>query len=392
MSTPGHRCAVVLNGYSRHNTGDWLLLEETVQFARTREPRASVIAIALDADSFHGRTSADRVLPSPVSTTAPLRGLAETVLALLSAGRWGSPALKAIRASDAIYSCGGGFVQFRSPRELVTAGLAHGTQLLAARLWRRPIVMLPQSIGPFEGAGGRAAGRFLLRAFGDIRVRDEASAVRIRALDGALAGRTRVLPDMVFAEPRAAAAPLPARRRIAVVVRNWWFPGAADPQAAQERYLDTVARAITRLQAAGHEVEAVVHSDGPTDRGDDRTATAQLVAALPAPIPVRSVCDAATPELAAERYRDYDLVISVRMHAALLAIREGVAAIAIAYEPKTEEIFGDLGLSDWQLPIDALDEDALVALATGAFPHDAVSERWAQLRSELLVGLGAVAA
>lgn len=394
MRTPTDRVrptAVVINGYSRHNTGDWLLLEESVHYARTREPGAEVVAIALDASSFVGRTAADVVLPSPVSTVAPLRGVAETLLALATAGRYGSPALKAIRAADAIYSVGGGFVQFRSARELLTAGLAHGTQLLAARLWRRPVEMLPQSIGPFEGVIGRSAGRVLLRAFPEIRVRDAASASRIRSLDGALSARTRRLPDMVFAAPRADATTEPERRRIAVVVRNWWFPGADDPEAAQSRYLRVLAHAIERLQLQGHEVEAVVHSDGPTERGDDRTATAQLGALLATPLVVRTVCGAPTPEAAAERYRDYDLVISVRMHAALLAIRAGVAALALEYEPKTAEIFGDLGLADWTMPLDALDADAIVERAEAPFPHRAVAARWAELRGELLAGLGVAA-
>lgn len=384
--------AVVTNGYSRHNTGDWLLLEETVAYARLREPGASVTAVALDAASFAGRTRADRVVPSPVSTSAPLRGLAETAVALVTGGRYGSPALKAIRDADVVYSVAGGFVQFRSARELLTAGLAHGTQLLAARLWRRPIEMLPQSIGPFEGRLGRAAGRSVLRAFPAIRVRDAASAGRIDRLDGGLSARTSVLPDMVFAEPRAAAAvPASDRRRIAVVVRNWWFPGDDDPTAAQTRYLSVLADAITKLRAGGHTVELVVHSDGPTARGDDRTATAQLNRMLGTPLPVHTICDEPTPEAAAERYRDYDLVISVRMHAALLAIRVGVAALALAYEAKTTEIFGYLGLSAWAMPLTALDADEIASRATADFPHDAVDARWAELHGELMQALGVAA-
>jgi polysaccharide pyruvyl transferase WcaK-like protein len=171
--------------------------------------------------------------------------------------------------------------------------------------------------------------------------------------------------------------------RIAIVVRNWWFPGSADPDAAQTEYLTSAAAAVDRLVASGHTVEAVVHSDGPTVRGDDRTATATLIRLTTTDIPLRSVCDAASPVEAAETYAEYDLVISVRMHAALLALRVGTAALAIGYEAKTREIFGQLGLADWAIEIDDFSAEDLVSRATSPFPHAAVTARWSELHDEL---------
>lgn len=383
---------LVLNGYSRHNTGDWLLFEETLRVARRRHPGARVVGVALDPVSFSGRTGADEVLGCPVRPGNVARGVLEAAAALASGGRAGAPAFRAMRGAEAAYSVGGGFLQFRSPRELLAAGLAHGLQWAMARRAGLPVQMLPQSLGPFVGAPQRAVAGSLLRDVDRILVRDDASEGRVASLSPRLGGRTHVVPDLVFAAPRQPTGAAPADGPVGVVVRNWWFPGSRDPAAAEERYLGEVAKAIDTLTAEGRAVELVVHSDGPTARGDDRLATDRVLRRLARSVPVVSVCDAASPELAARAYRRYAVVISVRMHAALLALREGAASVAIGYEAKTHELFGQLGLADHVVPIETVTAGLLVELVRRPFPGDLVTRRWGALHDELRAELPAVVA
>ncbi|HEX6421541.1 MAG TPA: hypothetical protein VFZ77_23760, partial [Acidimicrobiales bacterium] len=55
------------------------------------------------------------------------------------------------------------------------------------------------------------------------------------------------------------------------------------------------------------------------------------------------------------------VVVSVRLHGALMALRAGVPAIHVAYEPKGPAAFADLGLGDWCFDVGSLDRDELAA-------------------------------
>ncbi len=61
----------------------------------------------------------------------------------------------------------------------------------------------------------------------------------------------------------------------------------------------------------------------------------------------------------------FDLMIGMRLHSALIALRAGVPAIHIAYTLKGKDIYADLGLSEWALAIGEIIDsaDPLIALA-----------------------------
>lgn len=296
--------------------------------------------------------------------------------AIITAGRFGDRASTAVRGADAAYSVGGGFIQFRSARELLTVTLAHGTQWLIARRCGVRLTMLPQSIGPFSSWPARRVARFLLSGLDEIRVRDQASMDRIIALSPKLSDRVRLVPDLVFMRTRQSVPAGITTGPIGVVVRNWWFPGSLDPAGLEERYLTQLALAIKQLLANGSNVELVVHSDGPTERGDDRIATNRILSKLDVAIPVISLADYTSAELASQTYARYSLVISVRMHAALLALRVGTPSIAIAYEAKSTEIFAQLGLAGWSVPIESFLAAELITIANRPFPDSRVSDKW----------------
>jgi polysaccharide pyruvyl transferase WcaK-like protein len=57
--------------------------------------------------------------------------------------------------------------------------------------------------------------------------------------------------------------------------------------------------------------------------------------------------------------RELSLVVSVRLHGALMALGSGVPAIHLAYDRKGPAAFGDLGLGDWCFDVRSLDRAAL---------------------------------
>jgi polysaccharide pyruvyl transferase WcaK-like protein len=50
----------------------------------------------------------------------------------------------------------------------------------------------------------------------------------------------------------------------------------------------------------------------------------------------------------------FDLMIGMRLHSALIALRMGTPAIHIAYTRKGHAIYAGLGLSDWLVPVETV--------------------------------------
>jgi hypothetical protein len=75
---------------------------------------------------------------------------------------------------------------------------------------------------------------------------------------------------------------------------------------------------------------------------------------------------------------DVSVVVSVRLHGALMALGAGVPAVHLAYDRKGPAAFADLGLDEWCLDVRTVDRDRLAAavdtLAADPGPY------WQQLR------------
>lgn len=352
----------LLNAYSKANVGDWLLLVNSSELANLTFPNSDQQVVAMDPLSFQGVDSRMTIQPSPVEPKRVLATAAAVAVALLTNGRRGPHHLRSLRHLDAAFSIGGGFLQMRDVREMLTVSLIHLSQLAICRQARVPLVMLPQSVGPFHGRLQRAVGRAVLGWFRLILVREQRSAEHVRRLAPQLADRVRVVPDLAFLSTPLDALPSQSPKgslRIGIVARQWWFPGSGDPHAAEERYLGQIADLADRLHQAGHRPVLVVHSDGPTSRGDDRVSTRRIHDLADTPLDVMDVARRNTISDVIDTYSAFDAVISTRLHGALLALIAGVPAIAIGYEWKTEGIFAELGLEDWHMAIECVDAAVL---------------------------------
>lgn len=58
------------------------------------------------------------------------------------------------------------------------------------------------------------------------------------------------------------------------------------------------------------------------------------------------------------RLQDFDLCIGTRMHMCILSLISGTPVLPIAYEFKTQELFGEIGLKEWVTDIEVIEPDA----------------------------------
>ena len=95
---------------------------------------------------------------------------------------------------------------------------------------------------------------------------------------------------------------------------------------------------------------------------DDSRLAREIVDLLPGAVASRIEVssDWHRPRELQERFGEFDLVVAVRMHAAILALNAGVPVLPIACEFKTKELFGRLGLGDFVLDAETMTPEGTV--------------------------------
>ena len=286
--------------------------------------------------------------------------------------------LEEARASDLLL-LGGGSLFFDywgfDPSTLLTRrheGLAfYGGFAMVARLAGVPLAISGVGVGPLKSAAARDFTRWVFEQSALTTVRDEGSRQALVEL-GVDVSRVRVTADPAFglpaAEPgvglavvaRAAGAPV-AAPLIGVALREW-EAAAITP----ERWEQAVAAALSELQArhGGTVVFVPLHRTVDWPLTDDR-GVAQRVRALMTP--GASVVLPADLPLADKTaaLQACDLVLAMRLHAAVFAATAGVPVVGLSYDPKVAHVFDALEAPEWVLPLE--EAEALAPLLDRAF-------------------------
>lgn len=225
-----------------------------------------------------------------------------------------------------------------------------------------PVVLGPQTVGPFRTARGRALARRSLGRAHLTMVRDEASAQQCRELGHPAQVHTT---DVVFALP-----PVVASRARDVVFGVSGLLWNSNPHVDSARYREVITALYRRLVDSGRSVSLLAHVlDSPTSDNDVpavREFAASVAGVGPAPELLVPTDLADVRAMVAPA----DLVIASRMHACLNALSVGTPAIPLAYSRKFEPLLHGLG---WNHTVDltakpetAAAVDAVLAGAAGA--------------------------
>jgi len=288
----------------------------------------------------------------------------------------------------------GGSNVFDSGRGLIL-GFPRLAQVLfpawAAQRAGVPTVFLGHTLGPFPPGPSRWLVRRILARSRAVVLREDRSRQLAHRL-GVPEEVLRTAPDMAFAiEPEASSLVeellttegLRNRRFAAFAVRRHPYRG----DKATAHMITTLARAARRLldEDVVDQIVVVAHTVGPTPVEDDREVSHRLAEAIGHDTPVIDR-DLTAPELAA-LYGQAELVVSVRLHGAVLAMAGGAPAFAISYfTAKTEGVMDQLGMADRVASYDALDEDEVFERAralVGPSQHDHVTRVAAGCRRQL---------
>jgi polysaccharide pyruvyl transferase WcaK-like protein len=353
------------------NGGDEALLRATMMSIAERWPQSSIQVLCgaadlgargipdlqLEADLYDLPTipyrSLYRTSRRVWAAVAHVPGLARATYSLTRRiGSWGRKEVEArYREADIVLSAPGGFLH----DHYEIAGRLDSLEF-ALNLGKK-VMIFAQSIGPFWKSKSIRRVREVFNRIPVICVRDEISRDHLLAC-GVAENRIRVTADAAFLlHERAGTCFRPrsgAVRRIGLCFR-FWPHSTATTEETISKGSALAARLLGQRETTLHFISTC---QGVPGYIDDSELAVRVVNALPARLRDRCEVDRqryCTPELQ-RKLAELDAFIGMRLHGCLLAMLGGTPTVGLAYEAKTPEIFGQMGLRAWQLPFEAEEE------------------------------------
>ncbi|MBD8061610.1 polysaccharide pyruvyl transferase family protein [Oceanitalea stevensii] len=301
-------------------------------------------------------------------------------------GGLGNPVATRLATADAVLDLSGGdsFTDLYGARRLTTVCAPKEAALRAGR----PLVLLPQTFGPFTTEEGRRRAEYLVRSSALAYARDAWSYEQLRSLAGPSADPSRLRQGVDVAFALRARTPdgsivdeLAGVDGEVLVGVN--VSGLLREESAVERfglagpYLPTMVSMVRALIGAGAVVFLVshVHGAGPTE--NDATAIEAVEEALSPR--ERTRVRRLSPHLRAAELKwcisHFDWFTGSRMHATIAALGSTVPAFGYAYSDKARGVFGTCGVADEVVDARAVAGQEAVELALASFAaRDATRE------------------
>lgn len=255
--------------------------------------------------------------------------------------------LAELRASDLVIDIGEGdsWTDIYGPRRF---SFLAATKIAALAL-KKPLVLAPQTIGPFDRLTTRIVSNSIMRRASAVFARDGMSSDYL----------SRQMPDLDFAEYIDVAFALPftrarreqgARLRVGLNISGLLYRGGYTGQNEFGLTLDYRALmdgVIEALGALGNvDIELIPHVAAPQAASemagvdDDQSIIAEILARHPA----LRAAGPFTDSIAAKSYiSGLDFLVGARMHACIAAFSAGVPVIPVAYSRKFNGLFTTLG-------------------------------------------------
>lgn len=277
--------------------------------------------------------------------------------------------LDAYADADLIIAAGGGYLYTRSLFRGNVVLLMALHSFLLGRMLGRPVVLYSQSIGPFASIIQEWIVVRALRRTQMIILREDASSDLLR--DWRLPVPLHRGVDAAFlVEPEPLETDLlpenEDRMLVGMTVRSWFRR-----PSAQKQYEKTLASFVDWL-VAEHKADVVfvpqvTHTQA---RDDDRVVARRIAGRTSNALAVRVI----EQELSAGQIKTLcgrmRFFVGTRMHSNIFALSMGVPTMAIGYQPKTEEIMGELDASEYVVSVEALSFDALRSLFLRLMEHE----------------------
>lgn len=274
--------------------------------------------------------------------------------------------MEAIKRCDVFLSGGGSLLQdVTSVRNVVY----YTGVLRMARLSGKPAMMYAQGVGPLQSSLSRKLARMAFQGAEIATVRDPQSAQLLREI-----GVTRAVE--ITADPVWNLAPA---SEVAREPKGWVVALRSWPAASERAITDIIAALRDAATASGATLKFLPMQPGRDDEILDNLVRPDEKLDAKGKTPAQIVALAGRG----------DLMIAMRLHALIFAASQGLATVALNYDPKVSALATLLGAPILNSPADV---KQLPQLIENARPVAAATlERWrdgATRNAELAAGLG----
>jgi polysaccharide pyruvyl transferase WcaK-like protein len=351
---PNITIGLLWHSFSSDNLGVGALSESQVAICEAAAQRAGVDLRFIVFGTTGGRDY------TPVGKN--IRSGSTISLKQLVTGR--SPFLRELEECDLVLDIGEGdsFTDIYGMRRF----RVHIASKLAVLAKRQPLILSPQTIGPFERWYTRWLAKQVMKRCVRVFARDGLSAEYLRSIG--LNNNVSEAIDVAFRLPYTPAVRVTdGKTRVGVNVSGLLFSGGysgANQFGLTLDYPQLIRELLARWCAdESVEVWLIPHvlSD-PMPRDDDRVAIAALASEFPG---TRIAPEFASPSQAKSFISGLDFLTGARMHACIAAFSSGVPVVPLAYSRKFNGLFASLGYR-WLADGKAMsNEQALVSITAG---------------------------
>lgn len=407
---------VITHAYTHKNQGDNLILSEMVKYLENLPGKISITLLSVfnETDSRYTEEAFTGEFQDSLCNRVPalwgaipmhysnvrsavsfLKGLTQTTIVLLMVkigrhalcfapkGRMKS-AIEAMLNADVMVVKGGGIFigdpglksRLRLWKKLYPIALAG--------LLRVPVVLFPQTIGPFASKVDVILTRWVLNPTALIMVRERKSLNTLRNIR-ITKPQIFVVPDMGFGvgkvnievpDVSSSIDSSSHKARIGITIRPWSFPGRKESSVLYNQYVVAVEKAAVELAKRFSAKFLIIQQVfGPGLEEDDRPVSELLFKRLRANgvdvqiLPVRT-----SLEEHIVLYKALSVLIATRMHSAISAMRWGVPVVMISYSPNRDYgIMEMMDLGEYVFPIDSVSATDIYQSVAGLLSNRNIS-------------------
>ena len=291
-----------------------------------------------------------------------------------------SELLREFKESDLIIASGGGYLYSYGGFLPGPTFLQHALHIKIANILKKPVILFPQSFGPFLNSPASALLRSILQE-DNVRAVFAREEFSLRFLSELVGERHRekikFCPDLTFLlekrnNPGIGRAVEGLHRPVlALTLRDWHF-GEVKSTGERQRHRENYLRSLLETAAAfverfGGSVVVFPQAIGPGLLEDDRIISLEFYQRsrnLPGKerivlLPSESLN---SPYDVIDLLARSDLVLATRFHSALFALIGGTPPIAIGYQHKSEGILRSLKMEEHFLNMAELSSERVLGL------------------------------
>lgn len=267
-------------------------------------------------------------------------------------------ALNIFEESDAIFMKGGGLLQTYGGSSSTYSMYFWVYPLLLAHKMGKPVYIMPNSFGPFEGPFVKKIACVALKKCKVLTSRETLSENMVKEQLGI---QIHNYPDLAFTLPKSnlekdkvcAKYLLPRDRKlVAMTMRPYRFPGAENPEESYVLFKNEMAKFIDWLYEQGYMPVLIEHTLAINAHENDVACIKDVTEKVSAD-KYRLISDK-TYDCCDLKciYSFCDYIVGTRFHSVIFSFGSDVPGIAIAYTGnKSQGIMHDIGLDDYVVQI-----------------------------------------